>query len=70
MVNIFTINSILVNIDTISGSYVNDSTQPTIYSFFPDVTPGYKIIENPQSSLPFDNCRHDAQHHRLANRLE
>ena len=39
MVNILTINSILVNIDTISGSYVNGSTQPTIYSFFPDVSP-------------------------------
>ena len=31
MVNIITINSILVNIDIISGSYVNGSTQPTIY---------------------------------------
>ena len=29
MVNILTINSILVNIDIISGSYVNGSTQPT-----------------------------------------
>ena len=46
MVNILTIKSILVNIDIISGSYVNGSTQPTIYSFFPDVSPGYKIIEN------------------------
>ena len=36
MVNILTIN--------ISGSYVNGSTQPTIYSFFPDVSPGYKMI--------------------------
>ena len=32
MVNILTVNSILVNIDIISGSYVNGSTQPTIYS--------------------------------------
>ena len=46
MVNILTINSILVNIDIISGSYVNGSTQPTIYSLFPDFSPGYKIIEN------------------------
>ena len=46
MVNILTINSILVNIDIISGSYVNGSTQPTTYSFIPDVSPGYKIIEN------------------------
>ena len=43
MVNILTINSILVNIDIISGSYVNGSTQPTIYSFFPDVSPGIKL---------------------------
>ena len=49
MVNILTINSILVNIDIISGSYVNGSTQYTIYSFFPDVSPGYKIIENPHN---------------------
>ena len=51
MVNILTINSILVNIDIISGSYVNGSTQPTIYSFFPDISPGYKIIENPHNLL-------------------
>ena len=51
MVNILIINSILVNIDIISGSYVNGSTQPTIYSFFPDVSPGYKIIENPHNLL-------------------
>ena len=51
MVNIFTINSILVNIDIISGSYVNGSIQPTIYSFFPDVSPWYKIIENPHNLL-------------------
>ena len=51
MVNIFTINSILVNIAIISGSYVNGSTQPTIYSFFPNVSPGYKIIENPHRLL-------------------
>ena len=51
MANILTINSILVNIDIISGSYVNGSTQSTIYSFFPDVSPGYKIIENPHNLL-------------------
>ena len=51
MVNILTINIILVNIDIMSGSYVNGSTQPTIYSFFPNVSPGYKIIENPHNLL-------------------
>ena len=51
MVNILTISSILVNIDIISGSCVNGSTQPTIYSFFPNVSPGYKAIENPHNLL-------------------
>ena len=51
MVNILTINIILVNIDIISGSYVNRSKQPTIYSFFPDVSLGYKIIENPHNLI-------------------
>ena len=50
MVNILTINSILVNIDIISGSYVNGSTPRTIYSFS-DVSPGYKNIENPHNFL-------------------
>ena len=49
--NIRTINSILVNININSGSYVNDSTQPTLYSFFPNVSSGYKIIENPHNLL-------------------
>ena len=51
MVNILTTNSILVNIDIISGSYVNGSTQPTSYSFFANVSPEYKIIENPHNLL-------------------
>ena len=47
VVNIHSINSILVNIDIISGSYVNGTTKNTIYSFFLKVSPGYKIIETP-----------------------
>lgn len=47
VVNILSINSLLVNIDIISGSYVNGFSQNTIYSFFPNVSPGYKIIETP-----------------------
>ena len=47
VVNILSINSILVNIDIISGSYVNGTMKNTIYSFFPKVSPGYKIIETP-----------------------
>ena len=51
MVIILTINSILVNIDIISGSYVNGSAQLTVYSFFPNVSSGYKIIEKTHNLL-------------------
>ena len=47
VVNILSINSILVNIDIISGSHVNGTTRNTIYSFFPKVSSGYKIIKPP-----------------------
>ena len=47
VVNIMNINSILVNINIITGSYVNGRMQPAIYSFFPNVSPGYKIVEKP-----------------------
>ena len=47
VVNIPSINSILVKIDIISGSYVSGTTRNTIYSFFPKVSPRYKIIELP-----------------------
>jgi len=40
VVNILSINSILVNVDVIGGSYVNGKTQNTIYSFFPNVRYG------------------------------
>jgi len=49
VVNILSINSILVNVDVIGGSYVNGRTQNPIYSFFPNVSPGYKIVENPRN---------------------
>ena len=43
MVNILTINSILFNIDIISGNYVNDSTQPTSTRSFQMSLPGIKL---------------------------
>ena len=49
VVNILSINSLLVNLDIISGSYVNGASQNTIYSFFPNVSPGYKIVETPRN---------------------
>ena len=53
MVNCLTINSIHVNIDIISRSYVNGSTQPTIYSFFPNVSIGYKLSKIRQIYFTF-----------------
>jgi len=53
IVNIMQINSILVNIDIIMGSYVNGSQSPTLYSFYPNVPPGYKIVERPNPSLVY-----------------
>jgi hypothetical protein len=47
IVNTLTVNSIFVEVDIIKGSYVNGKLSPIIYSFFPNVSPGYKIIENP-----------------------
>ena len=60
IVNIMQINSILVNIDIIMGSYVNGSRSPTLYSFYPNVSPEYKIVERPNPSLIYSPLsRHD-----------
>jgi len=53
IVDIMKVNSILVNVDIIVGSYVNGLNTPTIYAFAPNVSPGYKIVERPSPSLTF-----------------
>jgi hypothetical protein len=66
IVNIMQINSILVNIDIIMGSYVNGSPSPAIYSFYPNVAPGYKIVERPNPSLIYyPLSRHDISRMRV-----
>ncbi len=47
IVNIIDFNSIFVNCDCISESYVNGISSPVIYSFGPKVSPGYRIVESP-----------------------
>jgi hypothetical protein len=47
IVDIMSVNSILVNTDIINGSYVNKNQTSAIYSFFPNVPPGYKFIGRP-----------------------
>lgn len=51
IVKILSVNSILVNCSIIEGSYHNKSREPIIYSFFPNVPPGYKIVENPNNQV-------------------
>jgi len=53
IVDIMNVNSILVNVDFIHGSYVNGERRQAIHSFFPNVGPGYKIRERPQPELIF-----------------
>lgn len=47
IVNIISVNSLRVTSDIIGSSYSNGTTENIIYSFFPAVGPGYKIIEVP-----------------------
>src|SRR5277367_6428741 len=60
------VNSILVNIDIIMDSYVNGSPSPTMYSFYANVAPGYKIVERPNPSLiNYRLSRHDISRMRV-----
>lgn len=47
IVNILRVNSILVHTDIITSSYIKGSMAPIIYNFFPNVSPGEKIIATP-----------------------
>ena len=47
-VNINSVNSIFVHTNIIGSTYVNGSESPVIYSFFPNVRPGGKIIVEPR----------------------
>lgn len=51
IVNILNVNSVLVNCDLINGSYNNGEISPVIYSFFPNVKPGFKIVQNVDSPI-------------------
>ena len=47
LVNILSVNSILVHFDFIECSRLNRVEAPVIYNFFPDVAPGDKIVVTP-----------------------
>lgn len=62
IVNINRTNTIFINCDLVASSYVNETRQPVIYSFFPNVPPGYKIVEvTPRLTfLPINRSRLDS----------
>ena len=51
IVNITSISSLRITSDIIGASYSNGSQENIIYSFFPNVGPGYKIIEKPTNLI-------------------
>ena len=51
IVNILRVNSILVHCDVITLSRRNGIASPIIYSFFPNVAPGSKIVDRPRTLI-------------------
>lgn len=51
IVNIMSVNAILVHCSVINGSYLNGDLHNILYTFFPNVPPGYKIVENPSQPI-------------------
>jgi len=53
IVDIMSITSLRVTSDIIGASYTNGTTGNVIYSFFPNVGPGYKIVKEPANLVFF-----------------
>lgn len=51
IVNIMSVNAILVHCSIINGSYLNNSLHNILYTFSPNVPPGYKMVENPNQPI-------------------
>ena len=51
LVNIMSVNSILVHCNTIHSSYMRGQQAPVVYNFFPNTTPGQKILEAPHNLI-------------------
>ena len=49
VVNILDVNTILVNCNIVNNSYLKGSHAPILYSFFPNVKPGRKIVKEPST---------------------
>lgn len=53
-INIFRVNIIRVECNIARGSYLNGERSHSIYEFFPDVEPGFKIIKVPNPVIYHD----------------
>ena len=51
IVNILRVNSIMIHCDVITLSRKNGIASPIIYSFFPNVSPGQKIVNRPRNLI-------------------
>ena len=51
LVNITSVNSILVHCNIIHSSYVRGVQAPVVYNFFPNAAPGQKILEAPSNLI-------------------
>lgn len=47
VVDIFKVNSVLVECNIATGSYINGRTAHAIFQFFPSVAAGFKLVEEP-----------------------
>ena len=51
LVNIMSVNSILVHCNIIHSSYMRGTQVPVAYNFFPNAAPGQKILEAPHNLI-------------------
>ena len=51
LVNIMSVNSILVHCNIIHSSYMRGTQAPVAYNFFPNAAPGEKILEAPHNLI-------------------
>ena len=65
VINILPVNSILVHVDSVIGSYMLGVSSSVLYSFFPNVAPGVKIIERPYERLYLPIITQDIHEIRL-----
>ena len=65
IVKIMQVNTILVNLDIIMGCCVNGLPSPTIYSFYPNVSPGYTIVVERPKQKYYPISRYDINRIRV-----